>query len=511
MSRFDLRIPRLWLALTTLGLLPLAAACTSRGRPPAETLAPMELDGEEYLYEETDGAPETGVELAEFAESNTTPYVLLGTLVTPDEVFDGGLLVEGGRIVALFQEGSEPPEADGVLTIETGGIVLPGLIDLHNHVAYNFLPFWRAGRTFDDRYQWARAAAYKAAVRDPYDAAKSAGLTDEMVKYGEIRALVGGTTSILGALPTAGAGILARNIDQKTLGRDLVRTHVLRVQDFGCRSCPPAEQEAHIEALKQAFEATDATRLAAIFFHVAEGIAPELREEFRFLEDHGLLRPEVVVTHGTALLPEDLKKMGEAGMALVWSPRSNIELYGRTTDVEAAFAAGVRIALAPDWSPSGSDNLLAELRYTARFNAEELDSFFTPRQLVAMATSVPAEIAGWGDDLGRLDVGFVADLLVLERLDPDPFASILTSDERHVRLVTVNGVPLHGFPSFLERLGKAGDFEEISIRGRTRALDTTVREGAIRYGTQTFDDIQASLAEALAPFGDLPSLTANDP
>ena len=204
--------------------------------------------------------------------------------------------------------------------------------------------------------------------------------------------------------------------------------------------------------------------------------------------------------------------MAAAGMPLVWSPRSNLELYGRTADVQAARDAGVKIALAPDWSPSGSDNLLAELRYAAMYNRERLSGLLSAKDLVEMATSVPAEIAGRGQQLGRLAETFFADLLVLERVDPDPYQSVIKSDERQVRLVTVGGVPLYGFPSWLERLGKPGDFERITVRGRVRALDTTVAAD-LDYpkGTETFAQIRQLLGDAYAPFGTLPELTANDP
>ncbi len=60
--------------------------------------------------------------------------------------------------------------------------------------------------------------------------------------------------------------------------------------------------------------------------------------------------------------------MAAHGVNLIWSPRSNLELYGSTADVAAAKAAHVKIALAPDWSPTGSDGLLAELNYAAAWN-----------------------------------------------------------------------------------------------------------------------------------------------
>ena len=56
------------------------------------------------------------------------------------------------------------------------------------------------------------------------------------------------------------------------------------------------------------------------------------------------------------------------GGSIVWSPFSNLWLYRGTTDVLAARAAGVRICLGADWSPSGSKNLLGELKVADLWN-----------------------------------------------------------------------------------------------------------------------------------------------
>lgn len=489
-----------------LGLgLALAAACAP---PPPETRPEVERLATEFLYEEVDVPPDS-VQLAEVPETNEAPYLLLGTVVVPDSVIeDGGVWIEDGVIQAVWS-GSVPDSLDGITTISTSGVVLPGLIDLHNHVAYNFLPFWDAGETFENRYEWQDDSAYRNAVSVPYNAAKSAGLREEMNKFGEIRALVGGTTSILGAMSIAGTQFLVRNIDQATLGGDRMRTHVGSVLEFGCSRGSPLcpEQEEQVEGLRQQLAAG-----STIAFHVAEGRDTLSREEFRWLEDNGLLLPGVLVTHATALDSARLQQMADAGMAMIWSPRSNIELYGRTAIVDLAHRLGVRIALAPDWSPSGSDNLLAELRFARQYDEDELGGAFEARELVQMATSTPAEIAKRGDRLGRVAVERRADLLVLERVHADPYRSIVSSDERHVRLVTVNGVPLYGFPSWLERLGKTGDFEVIRIRGRNRGLDATAPAFASPpKGDQRFDEIRAALEEAYEPFGAVPALTANSP
>ena len=88
-----------------------------------------------------------------------------------------------------------------------------------------------------------------------------------------------------------------------------------------------------------------------------------------------------VIVHGTALEAQDFVEMRGApttrsngsgdglGAKLVWSPLSNLLLYGQTADIKAAKAAGVRIGIGSDWAPSGSKNLLGELKIAQLANS----------------------------------------------------------------------------------------------------------------------------------------------
>jgi 5-methylthioadenosine/S-adenosylhomocysteine deaminase len=115
-----------------------------------------------------------------------------------------------------------------------------------------------------------------------------------------------------------------------------------------------------------------------LLVHVAEGAPddPESAAEFRALKGTGLLGAHTAIIHGVALGPDQFKEMATSGTALVWSPRSSFELYGFTADVVSARKANVSIALAPDWSPTGSPNSLAELRYAKQVNREKLGGLF---------------------------------------------------------------------------------------------------------------------------------------
>ena len=119
----------------------------------------------------------------------------------------------------------------------------------------------------------------------------------------------------------------------------------------------------------------------AFFYHLAEGVDPVLRDEFRFLDRHNCVRDGLVGIHSTALTDADFRRwQRRGGGSIVWSPFSNLWLYGDTTDVLSARRRGLRVCLGSDWTPSGTRNLLGELKVAARWNRIALDGALEPRR-----------------------------------------------------------------------------------------------------------------------------------
>ena len=154
------------------------------------------------------------------------------------------------------------------------------------------------------------------------------------------------------------------------------------------------------EKLKEASDALSSN--GSLFIHLAEGSLNDgtTAAEFALLKERHLLRPGVSVIHGIALTDEDFRAMSNASVGFVWSPRSNYELYGETANLQAALANQIVTAIAPDWSPTGSDGLLSELNYAARWNADRPRSLFDDRSLLAMATVNPATLVHLDHRLG---------------------------------------------------------------------------------------------------------------
>ena len=124
---------------------------------------------------------------------------------------------------------------------------------------------------------------------------------------------------------------------------------------------------------------------SCFLLHVSEGVTPAgasasiARKHFLALEvapDEWAINDKLACIHAAGLLPEDFERLARQGGAMVWSPLSNLLLYGSTARVEAARNAGVRIGLGSDWSPSGSKNLLGELKVAWLYSKHLLGGLF---------------------------------------------------------------------------------------------------------------------------------------
>ena len=129
----------------------------------------------------------------------------------------------------------------------------------------------------------------------------------------------------------------------------------------------------------------------------------------------------------------------------------HLRLYKETTLAGVAIAAGMQVALGADWMPSGSLSLLAEMKVARRELARQGHPI-SARDLVAMVTSVAASITGFGDKLGSLAKGRVADLVVFERHHEDLYENVCIADPSWVELVCIGGDITYGRADWFQKL-----------------------------------------------------------
>lgn len=410
-------------------------------------------------------------------------------MVDQQVIEDGEVYVESGRIACLGPRGACASEAAGATVVETDGVVLPGLVDAHNHTAYNFLSEWPAPRVFDDSGQWRDNPDYEAFV-SPYSDNK--GDRDSfcaMVQWGEVMSLVNGTTTIIGApQPRTCFRWLVRNAELST-GYNGFEADRVRTNTLGIDTVSPEDATGIIEDM-------DAGDVTAYVIHLAEGVSTRARGEFLEMRALGLMREEAVLIHATGLEPADFTEVAAVGAKVVWSPSSNMALYQETTNVQAALQAGISVSIAPDWTPSGTDNVLDELRFAEALVDQRWPGLLSPPDYVAMATRVPAAQLGAADQVGTLQVGLHADLLVVDGDPMVPYRSVVDARPEDIRLVLLGGVPSYGDRAWLDAMPDTPSAcFEVSACGTPRAVcweDTP--EGPV-----TLEGIEAAITAFHAP------------
>lgn len=385
--------------------------------------------------------------------SDRTKQVIRGTIVTPDTVLVGEVVIEGDSITCVAPDCANPAGAS-VFTV-TKGFIYPGFVDAHNHVAYNVLPKWTPPRLYLNRGQWQRAKAYTD-FKAPYNQLKDRdGLFCDMVKWGEMKALVSGITAVQGTSPgSVCVRTLIRNVEnQNELGtpRAYIRTFILDIRSF-----------------KDTID-WDVTRSFVV--HIAEGLPTHgpSRHEFQILKQKGLLRSETAIIHGTAFGAAEFAEMGAAGTKLIWSPQSNRVLYGQTTQIPLALQHGVLVSLAVDWNPSGSDDLFDELRVAADFNDEQFGGVIEETEWIRMITVNPARALALDTLIGRIAPGFKADLTVLRAQHENPYRSLLANHPQDVEMVWIGGELLYGRESLVQRF-RPNQCEALEANGMKKRL-----------------------------------------
>jgi large repetitive protein len=411
-------------------------------------------------------------------EAQSSDFVLLrGWVLGPEVSYrNGGVLIDRtvspAKILCAGCGCTDSSEAAGATVILCpDSVISPGLINPHDHITFSLShPQPHGDERFEHRHDWRRG------IRGHNEVNISPGRDDsrEGILYGELRMLLGGATSVAGSIGSRNAQGLLRNLDSSSHSEGLTGV------DVDYRTFPLGDSGGELRGQGCAYPDLDSeSRLGTGIYlpHIAEGIDAEARNEFLCLSDSDrgvdLLGPTTSVIHGIGLTTADIAKIAGEGAKLVWSPRSNIDLYGNTARVRVFQQMGVTIALGTDWSASGSMNMLRELKCADHLNRVHYDSAFTDRDIWMMATANAAVAMGAADQVGILAEGFVADIAIFDATDASDYRAVIDADALDVQLVMRGGDPLVGLPSVIEALVPEGEIdgcETIEICDESRRL-----------------------------------------
>ncbi len=155
-------------------------------------------------------------------------------------------------------------------------------------------------------------------------------------------------------------------------------------------------------------------------------LAQELYAEYGgspldFLEAAGGLNERLCMAHGIWFSDEEIDRIADAGAAVATCPTSNLKLKNGVAPLRKLKQAGVRLALGADNTSAGdAQNIFEAMKLVCNLNAGKGTgpSTMLARDALAMATLGGADVLGFRDKLGKVQVGMCADLTLLDLADP---------------------------------------------------------------------------------------------
>ncbi|MEM0907878.1 MAG: amidohydrolase family protein [Pseudomonadota bacterium] len=136
-----------------------------------------------------------------------------------------------------------------------------------------------------------------------------------------------------------------------------------------------------------------------------------------YIDRFGLLGPQLTIGHGVWMGEEDIALLAERGGCLCHNCSSNLRLKSGTADLNAFLASGVPVALGIDEAGINDDrDMLQEMRLALTLHRPKGHDAPAPSasQIVQMATEYGAATTPFRGRIGRLEPGWLADLVILD-------------------------------------------------------------------------------------------------
>jgi 5-methylthioadenosine/S-adenosylhomocysteine deaminase len=427
--------------------------------------------------------------------------IIGGTVLTPGGAVESDVLVEDGRIVALAD--AQLPMAGGDDTREildaAGCIVAPGLVQAHVHLCQTLC---RGAADDLPLLEWLSQRVW------PYEAALDEHSMRACVRLAVAELLLGGTTAILDMGTVHEQDVLADEVAHSGLRAVLGKA----MMDSG-DGVPARLRESTQDSLRDAdalrrlwdgaangrigwayaprfvlscsdtmlHELADRVKHGArLHTHAAEQLTEiELVRRERgddnisYLAKLGLTGERTTLAHCVHATAEERQLMAKDGTHVAHCPSSNLKLGSGIAPIPEMLGEGIHVALGADGAPC-NNNLdgLIEMRLAALLHKPRVGpAGMTARMAFELATIGGARALGLAKEIGTLELGKKADIIVVDRHtphgapSPDPISALVyAAQSRDVKHVLVDGRVL-----VRDRKLTGFDLTEVVARAREEA------------------------------------------
>lgn len=343
-------------------------------------------------------------------------------------------------------------------------IVIPGLINTHTHASMSLLRGISDNKKLMD---WLEEDIFPAeeimTSDDIYTGALLASV--EMLETGTtcFNDMYERPDEIAEAVEKTGVrAVLSRAVfDWDGEGEKRVTTAKETVRKYQDHSlitpsiAPHAVYSCSIESLK---DVKDFAEEHGVPYHIhvseTESENEDLKEEHgmsptQYLEEHGLLDSSVVAAHAAWLSKEDKKLFEERKVNIAHNPAANLKLGSGIAEIPELMEKGVNVSLGTDGPASNNNfNMFEEMNLAGLLHKRKDPTRITEQDVLDMATINGAKALGLEDEIGSIEEGKQADLLVIDMNDTElsPYygrrgiiSNLVFSFSSHPEKVFVNG------------------------------------------------------------------------
>ena len=426
-----------------------------------------------------------------------------GTVVTVDParrvLAPGSVAIDRGVIVGVGQAADIARGFKGRDAIDASGrVVLPGLINTHTHapmVLYRGLGDDLALMDWLQKYIFpAEAKTVSAAfVRTGTELAALEMIRSGTTAYVDMYYFeeeIARVTRAAGLRGVLGQTIIEFPVpDAKTPALGLARTEAF-IKEFHRDELITPAVAPHSVYTVDAATLTGSRDLAAkydvpLIIHLGETSDETKLSIDRYkarpvaaLAALGVLGPKVIAAHGVWIEPDEVRLLQRLGVGVAHNPESNMKLASGTAPVLDYLQASVELGLGTDGAASNNDLDMFEAMRQAAF-LHKLTSrdprAVSARTALEMATIGGARVIGRESDLGSLETGKRADLIVVGMSRPgqtpmyDPISHLVYATHgSDVETTIVNG-------RVLMRSGKVLTLDEPRVIAAARQASGLVR------------------------------------
>ncbi len=290
------------------------------------------------------------------------------TILTSGKIIDkGSILIGNNKIEKISKK-----ELSGSVSIDIdNGILVPGLINSHDHLLGTYFPKVGKG-PYENWLPWDNDLKSAPVYQERQQIENR-----DLYLLGGYRNLVSGVTTVSDHIPHFVGDPFYDILPMKAI-KDFALAH--SVGSFALAWGDGIEAE-YQKALREDIP---------FITHISEGFDDETVNNIKTIDKLGAVGSHSVFIHGIAFSESDIDLIKERGASVVWCGDSNWFMFRETTNIKMLLDKGVNVCIGTDSPMSGGENLLYEMKFDKELYEEIYGEELPDETIFRMVTENPA-------------------------------------------------------------------------------------------------------------------------